>query len=321
MSDSSHTTVLYIDSAADRQERFQALLTSVFGDTLRLLPADSADILSRIAVPTQPDCIIAAMDTDAEASSKALSHYVAGVRLPIIALIPGSDETTGLRAMHGGADDFLMYDGVTEAQIRRAVINAVRIKALRAEALRLQREGEHHSLDDPLTGLAARKLFHDRLSHSMVLAARAQQSIAVMVVSLSHLKDINSMQGTEAGDDALLEAATRLRQCLRQADTVARISGRKFGVLLETGATYEGMNIAARKIIDAMDIPFRTEQGPLDISVEIGIVLFPDHGEDVDNLMHNAETAMAEANRRGGGFVVFAYDDMLSGFYDSPQAG
>ncbi len=148
----------------------------------------------------------------------------------------------------------------------------------------------------------------------MILAKRNSENLAVMLLEASRLKDINFIHGHGAGDAVLTEAGRRIRATLREADTVARSNGNQFAVVLHTGATHEGVRIAAEKILAAMAEPIAVEDDTIELALEIGIALFPHHGEDGDTLLHNAEVAMAEARRQGGGYAVFAYDDMLVDF-------
>ncbi len=110
------------------------------------------------------------------------------------------------------------------------------------------------ALRDPLTGLANRALFHDRLTHAMQLHQRDNQSVAVLSLDLDDFKMVNDNLGHPAGDTLLVLAAERIRGCVRASDTVSRLGGDEFAVLLEGRA--EDLHLVAHRVVQAFDAPF-----------------------------------------------------------------
>jgi len=151
---------------------------------------------------------------------------------------------------------------------------------------------------DTLTGLPNRVLLHERLQHALDLSQRESLSLAVFFVDLDRFKQINDSLGHEFGDRVLVEVAGRIRNCLRQADTAARIGGDEF-VLLLHDADARGAEITARRIFDALAQPITLDDMRFGVSCSIGIALFPDDGVTIDELIKNADTAMYGAKDRG----------------------
>ena len=127
----------------------------------------------------------------------------------------------------------------------------------------------------------------------------ATRAFAFNCWRLDRFKLINNCHGHAAGDLVSREIGTRLRIQLREADTVARLGGDEFAVILQTGATLEGAEIAALKIVRAVELPLMVEGQRVDIGVSIGIAVYPEHGVDADQLLHNADAAMYLAKRDG----------------------
>jgi diguanylate cyclase (GGDEF)-like protein/PAS domain S-box-containing protein len=168
---------------------------------------------------------------------------------------------------------------------------------------------------DPLTGLPNRRLLLDRLKNALPLSERDQQYGALLFLDIDHFKAINDDQGHDAGDKLLVEIATRLRSCLRESETVARIGGDEFVVLLEnlSADTNKASNIAvhiAEKIRNALVTPY-TINGLLHYSSSsIGVYLFLGKKDSVDDIVKHADMAMYQAKNSGRNCVHF-YDVVL----------
>jgi diguanylate cyclase (GGDEF)-like protein len=166
-------------------------------------------------------------------------------------------------------------------------------------------ELKHQAFHDPLTDLANRALFVDRVEHGLEVARRAGHGVAVLFVDLDDFKTINDSLGHPAGDELLIAVAGRLREVVRRADTAARLGGDEFGVLLE-GTDRPGAERTAERILEALDIPFQLAAKEVFVHASIGIAL---RGEDeitVDALLRNADVAMYMAKSGGKhAFEVF----------------
>jgi len=159
---------------------------------------------------------------------------------------------------------------------------------------------QHIAQHDPLTDLPNRELFHDRLQTALLLAERNQTQLALLYLDLDKFKQVNDTLGHPVGDLLLQEAARRLRQCVRDSDTVGRVGGDEFMVLLNGIPLREHALSVAEKIRVAIGHPFELAGHSVHISPSIGIALFPEHGDDYKQLIRYADEAMYDAKKNGG---------------------
>ncbi|WP_199253441.1 putative bifunctional diguanylate cyclase/phosphodiesterase [Mycolicibacterium mengxianglii] len=156
------------------------------------------------------------------------------------------------------------------------------------------------ALRDPLTGVGNRALFHDRLTHALHLRQRDQFAVSVLVLDLDDFKFVNSALGHPAGDSLLTALADRLLSCLRTGDTLARLGGDHFAVLMEGKA--EGARSVAHRVAQSFDEPFRLEGHEVLIRPSIGLAAVTDGETDItaEVLLRRAEAAMYAAKAVGG---------------------
>jgi diguanylate cyclase (GGDEF)-like protein len=158
---------------------------------------------------------------------------------------------------------------------------------------------------DALTGLPNRVLFIDRLSHSLRLAQRSSGLVGVLYMDLDNFKDVNDSLGHNAGDALLKTVADRLTQAVRTSDTVARLSGDEFALILTNLDHREDAAVAARKIIDQLSHPLDVVEQTLQIRASVGISVFPADGTDSEELLRNADMSMYLAKQTGGSQYEF----------------
>jgi diguanylate cyclase (GGDEF)-like protein/PAS domain S-box-containing protein len=154
----------------------------------------------------------------------------------------------------------------------------------------------HH---DALTGLPNRLLFSDRLSQRIAEARRRGEQVAVMFLDIDRFKLVNDTLGHNAGDRLLAQVGERLKSTIREADTVARMGGDEFTVVLSQGRYAEDASRIARRILDLLANPFHLDDHELYLTASIGISVFPADGSDVETLVRNADAAMYHAKERG----------------------
>jgi len=161
-------------------------------------------------------------------------------------------------------------------------------------------EVKHLAFFDPLTNLPNRRLLTDRLNQAVTHAKRDQGHMALIFVDLDRFKPVNDRYGHAAGDQLLQAVAHRLRACVRESDTVARVGGDEFVVLLDSiGQTNDAMQVA-EKIHAVLLEPFRLVSGQsVHISSSAGIALYPEHGMDEATLSRHADVAMYAAKAAG----------------------
>lgn len=153
---------------------------------------------------------------------------------------------------------------------------------------------------DVLTGLPNRALFNDRLSHSITLAHRTGQRLALLYLDLDGLKQVNDTLGHETGDLLLQEVSHRLKGCVRESDTVARIGGDEFNIiLLNIKDAHDAAVPVSRNILSAINKPFNFKGNECKVGISIGISLYPEDGSDASTLIKNADTAMYHVKNSG----------------------
>jgi len=164
---------------------------------------------------------------------------------------------------------------------------------------RSQAELEHLAHFDPLTDLPNRVLFRDRVSRAFEQARRHENRVAVLLLDLDGFKTINDSLGHPVGDRLLQMVGERLRQCVREEDTVSRLGGDEFAVVLSNLELGEDAIEVARKILLCAQEPFTVEGHNALVTTSIGIAVFPDDGDNANDLIRNADAAMYEAKTAG----------------------
>lgn len=165
----------------------------------------------------------------------------------------------------------------------------------------------HH---DALTHLPNRMLFQERVRHSLDRAARRQSHVGIIFVDLDHFKDVNDSLGHSAGDHLLKAVADLLRSVLRKDDTVARIGGDEFTILIEDVSNRDHLSGVIEKILDAFDCEFDLGDAKIRVSPSLGICVSPDDGVDADTLMRNADAAMYRAKSLGRNTYQFYTEEL-----------
>jgi len=163
----------------------------------------------------------------------------------------------------------------------------------------------HQALHDELTGLPNRNLLYDRLQQAINLWHRAQKTVALLIMDLDRFKEINDALGHQSGDEVLVQTARRLREALRGTDTVARLGGDEFALLLPTGDAQQATQLA-NKVLKALEPPYQINGIAIDVKASVGIAVYPDHGNNADDLIRHADMAMYQAKQQGSGFTVYA---------------
>jgi diguanylate cyclase (GGDEF)-like protein/hemerythrin-like metal-binding protein len=159
---------------------------------------------------------------------------------------------------------------------------------------------------DKLTGLPNRTLFFERLSRDLARARRADKPLALFFLDLDGFKRVNDQHGHDAGDAVLIAVARRWQQTMRETDTVARIGGDEFAIILPNADRMEDLQAIATKLIkltgQVIDLP---NQAKVQVGASIGISLYPAHGTEIDTLIAAADTAMYQSKARGkNGYTV-----------------
>ena len=154
------------------------------------------------------------------------------------------------------------------------------------------------SYSDLLTGLPNRRLLEDRFEVALALAQREGAPFALLFLNLDHFKHVNETLGRDFGDRVLVDVAERIKGCVRQVDTVARLCGDEF-VVLAHQADHAGAEIAAGRILDAMKRPFTQGGMSFTVTASVGLARYPNDGASLDELVRRADAAMREVKQSG----------------------
>ena len=175
------------------------------------------------------------------------------------------------------------------------------------EVKQAQEKLDHLAHHDPLTALPNRLLFHDRLQHALLRAARSAEKLAILFIDLDRFKNVNDTLGHHIGDELLQQVAAQLAARLREGDTLARLGGDEFIVLLENVDGQYGASQVAEKLVAMFEQPFLVAGHELFITCSVGVSLYPDDAQDLNMLVRNADVAMYQAKARGrNGYRFYA---------------
>lgn len=164
---------------------------------------------------------------------------------------------------------------------------------------------EHQALHDSLTNLPNRALFHDRLSNTLSSAQRSQEMFALIGLDLDLFKEINDTLGHHAGDLVLQHVAQACHKILRESDTVARMGGDEFSILLPKVTGMEHAMQVAQRVLAAIKEPLQIDGHLIEVSASLGIAIYPEHGDDELTLIMHGDAAMYEAKRQKLGVAVY----------------
>ncbi len=216
----------------------------------------------------------------------------------VILVLPNSDRATIQAAAEAGADDFLArpYD---HNELKARVRAGTRILELQAKLQAVQEACRTQAARDSVTGLPNRLLFGDRLSEKLKRAKRLGNGLAVLFLDLDQFKLINDTLGHSAGDRLLQAVSERLQATLREMDTIARMGGDEFAMILTDFSDEQAPGIVAGRVLATLCRPFDVDGHEHFITGSMGISIFPTDGEDAETLVRNADIAMYRAKELG----------------------
>ncbi|HEY3312251.1 MAG TPA: GGDEF domain-containing response regulator [Anaerolineales bacterium] len=216
--------------------------------------------------------------------------------MAVIVLTGLDDEALGLQATLAGAQDYVVKGQVSSQLLIRSIRYSI-------ERKRFERRLEYLATHDDLTGLPNRQLFNYTLGLALERARREQHAgkdsgqVAVMLLDLDNFKQVNDSVGHMQGDKLLQSVAARLQGCMRKSDTVARMGGDEFTLVIENIECPEDCDATAKKVLAALAEPFILEGASLLTSASLGISLYPADGDNPDSLLQFADIAMYRAKQ------------------------
>lgn len=213
--------------------------------------------------------------------------------VPLVVLSGVSDQTLALQAVQQGAQDYLVKGQGHPELLARAVRYAI-------ERKRTEERLTYLAQYDHLTGLVNRSLFRDRLIQAMARSKRLQQPIGLMLLDLDRFKSVNDTLGHDIGDELLKAVSERLKSCVREVDTVARMGGDEFTIILEGVPSEASIVVVAKRIAESISSTFELKGHCISIGVSIGITVYPHDDHAIDELLKHADAAMYRAKQLGG---------------------
>lgn len=293
------TTVMLVDD-----ERHQFLLIGYLlsqahnGDYRLIWCQDLEDGLHQIE---HFQCDVVLLDYHWGAASKDFIHqaHVVNSRIPIIIMTDGMEPDVDRKAISEGASDYLVKDHISPEILERTIRYSI-------ERKKIEQHLDHLAHYDHLTDLPNRILFSDRLQQAISLGHRAKDQFTLMYIDLNGFKEVNDNHGHDVGDRLLQEFAIRLKDSVRRSDTIARIGGDEFTVLLNNIGSAPKIIAVAQKLIDAIREPFYISGRELSVGCSIGIAVFPEAGTDADVLQRHADMAMYQAKQSGASSYRFS---------------
>ncbi len=259
--------------------------------SIRLSPADLPGLADLVARPR-------AILLQAEAAVAPLRSLFDAAGITSVTLVPIVSHGAFRGVVSGGFRRRLEEGGVTSDLLDR-LDGVAHYAATALENAELLEQARYQALHDALTGLPNRSLVEDRAQHALARARRHGGHVGLLFIDLDRFKNVNDSLGHSAGDELISAVATRLARVVRDEDTLGRLGGDEFTVLLPlTSGTDDAARVAER-LIHALAAPFVVNGQELFISCSIGIACAPEHGMDYTALMRNADSAMYDAKALG----------------------
>jgi len=299
-------TVLLVDD--DRQEYLLIgyLLSEVHSDDYRLVWCQNLEqALEHIENKT---CDVVLLDYNWGGSSIGrdfLSNAQSkNSQIPIIVMTDEMESDIDQRAIREGASDYLTKSRINSQLLERAIRYAIERKQI-VDRL------DHLAHYDHLTDLPNRSLFLDRLRHSINLAERDKNQFTLLFIDLNDFKGINDSYGHDTGDKLLKQFSDRLLKSVRRSDTVARMGGDEFTVILHNLGNPQKIMMLAQKILSDANELYTINKHRFTMGCSIGIASYPDSGRDEETLQRNADLAMYQAKQASASSYRF-YTDALT---------
>ncbi|HEV3132345.1 MAG TPA: EAL domain-containing protein [Acidimicrobiales bacterium] len=233
---------------------------------------------------TDDPLLLSLMDRSQTAASVVAPLFAAGEFLGVIAANFGTDTPLA---------------SIRDADLHERLSGLADQAATALQNLGLIEKVSHMAWHDALTGLPNRRLFKDRVEQELVRSRRVGEPVCMFFVDLDHLKSVNDTLGHAAGDDLIQLVSDRLVDTVREQDTVARVGGDEFAILLPGLSDQLAIDQLAQRSLEAMSAPFLVFGQEVETSASIGIAMAPDHGDTYDELLSRADEAMYRAKARG----------------------
>lgn len=291
--------ILLIHNRRCESVRIGELLSRIEDTQYQLTTADESDDVEELVLSSDFDAILLDYHWVNTDSQSLLAYAQAnGAMTPIIIMTCKMEDEADHRAVSGGASDYLICGRINPALLERSIRYAIDRKRSEHKLTQLA----HY---DILTGMPNRSLFLDRLKHALALAARGDGGFTLMYMDLDGFKQVNDSFGHAIGDEIIKTCSQRLWSCMRKSDSVARIGGDEFTILLEHTDSVSDVAHIAEKIIGVVARPYQLENHHIVVGCSIGIATYPESGVNIDELQSNADRAMYQAKKKGNHYCFY----------------
>ncbi|MCW2714464.1 MAG: diguanylate cyclase [Frankiales bacterium] len=302
-------TVLIVD---DEPQNCSLLTALLLPEGYVTRTATSGELALAAVAEQAPDLILLDVmmpGLDGYRVASILKADPATAAIPIIMVSALSDRDARLSGLNSGAEDFLTKP-IDRAELWLRARNLLRLKELSdalhdqgaalEQQVRSRTDDLHHLAHyDSLTGLPNRGLFLETLEKTLVLGAKRDCTVAALFIDIDHFKNVNDTRGHAFGDELLRQFGHRLTGCVRIRDTVGRLGGDEFGLILMVPDGPDQAVRVAATVLESLNEPFDLYGNDVTVSASIGISLSPDDAADPEDLMRHADTAMYQAKGTG----------------------
>ena len=252
------------------------------------------------------DLVLLSLATpDAEGLDGIVRVRTIDPEVPIVVLSDIDDENRSVAAIQRGAQDCVVKGELDPHHARRMLRHAIERQRIMLELHAAREREQYLATHDHLTGIPNRALFYDRLSQAIASASRYGNTLAILFLDLDGFKPINDTLGHTAGDRLLQIVSQRIAAIVRKSDTVARIGGDEFALILSQISKPSDAATVAENILRRVSQPVEVGKAERCVGASIGISIYPTDGELADTLVRNADTAMYHAKKHGGGRYAF----------------
>ncbi|NOX27726.1 MAG: EAL domain-containing protein [Gammaproteobacteria bacterium] len=284
-------------------EQFNITRVSCVSDAIEVIESIKFDlIISELNLP----------DSNSASTVCKLGQYAE--LAPIIILTSVSDQRIGQMAISTGIEDYFAKDYLNDIDLLFKTINfAIERHRIKSQLRRARTEHEYMATHDVVCDIPNRLLFLDRLNHALAHSDRSGESLALVFIDLDGFKPVNDGLGHDAGDFVLSTVACRIQDHIRETDTIARISGDEFAVLLPRCDDAMNLDQVLQNIKRVVSEPVMYQSFTSSVTASIGVSSYPKDAANRHNLMYFADLAMFEAKEQGGNRIRYFRESMVDG--------
>ncbi|EIK46732.1 EAL domain protein [Cellvibrio sp. BR] len=302
---SNKVKILFVDREQGEYLLIAEILSHIRQVNYELVWCDQLDAALPKILSQEFDVVLLDYYWGAESARDLLNAArLQACQTPIVVMTDEMETEVDREAIRAGAADYLIKGQIDHLLLERALRYAIERKQTEQHLTRLA----HY---DSLTDIPNRILFRDRLEHAVHLAERDHTSFTLMFIDLNGFKQVNDNFGHDAGDAIIRICAERLNSCLRRSDSVARMGGDEFTLLLQNIANSTDVAHIAQKVIDSIQQPADINGHEVVVGCSIGIAIYPEAGRDADSLLKHADMAMYKAKQVSGSNYRF-FTEMMN---------